>query len=124
MKAKKLSIKFTYNKALFLIWLLIFIVGEVAALVWSVTKGTVFQRTPRTNSRALITKTVTTVFLSTIVRDCVNQFDKVILKQAINVDVVMKIEQDALKEKLMKMMEDYKKSVHHQDNHRHVYYDQ
>ena len=86
------------------IWLLIFIVGEVAALVWSVAKGTVFQRTPRTNSRALITKTVTTVFLSTIVRDCVNQFDKVILKQAINVDVVTQYHVVSLIAKTIQML--------------------
>lgn len=66
------------------IWLLIFIVGEAVALIYSFVWGKMFRNDGISGSRKKITKTLIIVILSTIVRDCVNQFDKVILKQMLN----------------------------------------
>ena len=66
------------------IWLLIFIVGEAVALIYSFVWGKMFRNDGLSGSRNKITKTLIIVILSTIVRDCVNQFDKVILKQMLN----------------------------------------
>lgn len=66
------------------IWLLIFIVGEGIALIYSFVWGKMFKNDGVSCNRKKITKTLIIVTLSTIVRDCVNQFDKVILKQMLN----------------------------------------
>ncbi len=70
------------------IWLLIFVVGEALALAHTFTKGKLFRNDSLSGNRSKINKVIIMVLLSTIVRDCVNQFDKVILKQAINSSVV------------------------------------
>lgn len=66
------------------IWLLIFIVGEAVALIYSFVWGKMFRNDGLSGNRKKITKTLVIVILSTIVRDCVNQFDKVILKQMLS----------------------------------------
>lgn len=66
------------------IWLLIFIVGEAVALVYSFVRGRMFRNDGLSGARGKITKTFIILLLSTIVRDCVNQFDKVILKQVVS----------------------------------------
>lgn len=86
------------------IWLCIFITGEAAALVYTLTKGTIFKQTPKTDNRSKIHKTVFILFLSTIVRDCVNQFDKIILKQAIRAEVVTQYHVVSLMAKTIQML--------------------
>ncbi len=63
------------------IWLLIFTVGEVVALAYSFIRGRMMRNDGLSGNRAKITKPLVMLALSTIVRDCVNQYDKVILKQ-------------------------------------------
>ncbi|MBR5272129.1 MAG: hypothetical protein IKU25_01865 [Clostridia bacterium] len=63
------------------IWLLIFTVGEVAALLYSFIWGKMFRNDGLSGNRAKITKPLVMLAFSSVVRDCVNQFDKVILKQ-------------------------------------------
>jgi O-antigen/teichoic acid export membrane protein len=66
------------------IWLLIFLTGETAALVYSFLKGNIFKKDGVTPTKKQITKVLVMVFFSIIMRDCVNQFDKIIIKQLIN----------------------------------------
>lgn len=61
------------------IWLLIFIVGEAVALFYSLIWGKMLRNDGLSGNRKKITKTLVILLLSTIIRDCVNQFDKVIL---------------------------------------------
>ena len=63
------------------IWLLIFTFGEVIALLYSFICGKMMRDDGLSGNRAKITKPLIMLALSTIVRDCVNQYDKVILKQ-------------------------------------------
>lgn len=63
------------------IWLLIFTVGEVVALTYSFVWGKMFKNDGLSGNRIKIAKPLVMLTLSTSVRDCVNQFDKVILKQ-------------------------------------------
>lgn len=86
------------------IWLLIFIVGEFAALIYSFFKGSIFKRDSRKAPRSQINKTIGMIVLSTLVRDCVIQFDKVILKQAINANVVTQYHVVSLIAKTMQML--------------------
>lgn len=86
------------------VWLLIFVTGEVAALIYTFTKGSIFKRDRKTDSGKFINKTIVMIILSTLVRDCVIQFDKVILKQAINSNVVTQYHVVSLIAKTMQML--------------------
>lgn len=70
------------------IWLLIFIVGEAIALTYSFVWGKMFKNDGLSGNRRKITKPLLIVLVSSIMRDCVNQFDKVILKQVISSGIV------------------------------------
>lgn len=86
------------------IWLLIFITGELAALLYTFAKGSIFKPADKTDSRPLINKTILMIILSTLVRDCVIQFDKVILKQTISANVVTQYHVVSLIAKTMQML--------------------
>lgn len=62
------------------VWLLIFIVGELVALTYSFVWGKMFKNDGLSGNRKKITKPLLIVLTSSIVRDCVNQFDKVVLR--------------------------------------------
>lgn len=86
-----ISIGYLIGFGLFLlsnIWLLIFIVGEGFGLLLSIFKGNIFKNDGISEHKPHIAKTFSTILVSTIVRDGVNQFDKVIIKQAIGEDIV------------------------------------
>lgn len=85
-------------------WLLIFAVGEALALVYSFVFGKIFSKDERSENRSKVNKTIFMIFLSTIVRDCVNQFDKVILKQTISANVVTQYHVVSLIAKTMQML--------------------
>ena len=70
------------------IWLLIFTVGEAIALLYSFIWGKMFKNDGLSGNRKKITKELFLVGLSIMVRDCVNQFDKVILKQIVSSGMV------------------------------------
>lgn len=86
------------------IWLLIFLCGEVMALIYVSVKGTVFRNDGKTGNRSKINKTIAMVLFSTIVRDCVNQFDKVVLKQAMSPAVVTQYHVVSLIAKTIQML--------------------
>ena len=86
------------------IWLLIFAVGETVAVAYIFIRGKLFKNDGKTNLRAKITKTVAIVFASTIVRDCVNQFDKVVIKQSMGEDVVTQYNAVSLIAKTIQML--------------------
>ncbi len=86
------------------IWLLIFIVGEAFALVYTLLRGSIFKNEVQKLTPSLINKTLTMIALSTLVRDCVIHFDKVILKQTINASVVTHYHVVSLIAKTMQML--------------------
>lgn len=86
------------------VWLLIFIMGEGLALLYTLLKGSIFKKEVRKLAPSVINKTITMIALSTLVRDCVIQFDKVILKQTINASVVTQYHVVSLIAKTMQML--------------------
>ena len=90
--------------ALTKVWLLIFITGEVFALIYSLLKGSIFKKEPRKLSLSAVNKTIVMIAISTLVRDCVIQFDKVILKQTIGANVVTQYHVVSLIAKTMQML--------------------
>ena len=70
------------------VWLFIFIVGEGLALLYTLIWGKIFRNDGFSPEGKYIPKTLYIILLSTAVRDCVNQFDRVILKQTISESVV------------------------------------
>lgn len=86
------------------IWLLIFIVGDIAAIAYSFFKGSIFKRDGKSFNRSKVNKVFGMLFLSTIVRDCVTQFDKVILKLTISAEVVTQYHVVSLIAKTMQML--------------------
>lgn len=69
-------------------WLAIFYVGEIMALVYSLVFGQIFKREKAISIPEKVYKTVSLLMFSTFVRDGVNQFDKVILKQLLGTGMV------------------------------------
>ncbi len=86
------------------VWLLIFIIGEVAALAYSFIKGRIFKKDGKALNRATVSKVYTMLLFSIIVRDCVNQFDKVILKLTISAEVVTQYHVVSLIAKTIQML--------------------
>lgn len=70
------------------VWLFIFIVGESFGVLHSLTIGKIFRNDGASGNRKHITKTLFIILMSTIVRDCVTQFDRLILKQTISESIV------------------------------------
>lgn len=102
-----ISVGYLIGFGLFLltdIWLLIFAVGEAFALAYTVIFGKLFKNDGKTENRKRITRTIAMVLMSTAVRDCVNQFDRVILKQTINESVVTGYNAVSLIAKTMQML--------------------
>ncbi len=85
-------------------WLLIFVTGEAFALLYTLWKGSIFKKESKKLSPSIIYNTITMIALSTLVRDCVLQFDKVILKQTINASVVTQYHVVSLIAKTMQML--------------------
>ena len=85
-------------------WLLIFITGEVMALCYSAFRGTLFKNDGVSRNKSKISKIFGMLLISTIVRDCVNQFDKVILKLMISAEVVTRYHVVSLIAKTMQML--------------------
>ncbi len=86
------------------VWLLIFVAGEAFALLYTLLRGSIFKRERKILAPSIIHKTITMIALSTLVRDCVIHFDKVILKQTINTQVVTQYHVVSLIAKTMQML--------------------
>ncbi len=86
------------------IWILIFVVGEAAALIYSLVFGSILKKDAPTEARRAITKPMAMIVVSSLMRDCVIQFDKVILKIAINESVVTEYHVVSLIAKTMQML--------------------
>lgn len=69
-------------------WIIIFFVGEIMALTYSIFKGEIFKKEKPIAVKGKVYKTVSLIMFSTFVRDGVNQFDKVILKQILGPGMV------------------------------------
>ena len=86
-----ISVGYLLGFGLFLltnIWLFIFILGEGFALLYTLIWGKIFRNDGTTTYQKHISKTLYIILLSISVRDCVNQLDRVILKQTISESVV------------------------------------
>jgi len=70
------------------VWVLIFLVGELSALGYSIIKGNLFKREKAIGDVRYICENVGLVMFSLLIRDGVNQFDKVILKLLISAEIV------------------------------------
>ncbi len=102
-----ISIGYLLGLALFFItkiWLFIFIIGEAFALIYSLVKGRIFKKEQKKACLATINKTIVMIAISTLARDCVIHFDKVILKQTINANVVTQYHAVSLIAKTMQML--------------------
>ncbi len=86
------------------IWLLIFVIGEAFALLYTLWKGSIFKKEAKKITPALLNKTISMIALSTLIRDCVIHFDKVILKQTISASVVTQYHAVSLIAKTMQML--------------------
>lgn len=70
------------------IWLFIFLCGEILALLYSLFFTDIFKPEKRLQRSGMVYKQVSLLMFSTLVRDGVNQFDKVILHQVLGAAVV------------------------------------
>ncbi len=86
------------------IWLLIFLCGECLALGYTFIFGKMFRNDGKTRNHKALTKTIALVLVSTVIRDCVNQFDKVILKQVLSAGYVTQYHVVSLIAKTMLML--------------------
>ena len=85
-------------------WLLIFVVGELLALVYSFFIGDIFKRQASTGHSRQINKNVLLILLSTLIRDGVTQFDKVMVEQIISPGAVTEYHAVSLIAKTMQML--------------------
>lgn len=85
------------------VWLFIFIAGEGLALAYSFIFGTIFKKDSLSGHRGQINKVIVMMILSTLMRDAVIQFDKVILK-SISANVVTQYHVVSLIAKTMQML--------------------
>lgn len=69
-------------------WLIIFLVGEFLAVAYAFFRLDIFKKDSRINPRKLIYGNTILIITSTLIRDGVNQYDKVILKQIIGNEMV------------------------------------
>lgn len=70
------------------IWLLIFFTGELIAIGYSIWKGDIFKKETAIGQAKHLYKTMSMILLSTLVRDGITQFDKVILRLLISAESV------------------------------------
>ena len=85
-------------------WLLIFVVGEAAALIYSYFRGDIFKKEAKTGRQGRINKTIWMLMLSTFIRDGVTQFDKVVVRQTIDANAVTEYHVVSLIAKTMQML--------------------
>jgi len=85
-------------------WLFIFIAGESFSLAYTFLKGNILKREERKTPRKAVNSTIIMIAISTLMRDCVIQFDKVILKQTISAAVVTQYHVVSLIAKTMQML--------------------
>lgn len=86
------------------VWLLIFICGEALALFYSFFRGTIFKKDAPLAPRSAVNKAVGAITLSLLVRDCVLQFDKVVLWATIDPASVTKYNAVSIIAKTMQML--------------------
>lgn len=86
------------------LWLLIFVTGEASALAYSLIKGNLFKKDSPIANKKILSKSLILILFSTIIRDCVNQFDKVILKLVISSNLVTHYHVVSLIAKTMQML--------------------
>ena len=85
-------------------WLFIFICGEAFALIYTFLKGNILKKEERKIPLKTVNSTIIMIAISTLMRDCVIQFDKVILKQTISAAVVTQYHVVSLIAKTMQML--------------------
>jgi len=85
-------------------WLFIFILGECFALLYTLFKGNILKKEERKTPPKAVRNTIIMIAISTLMRDCVIQFDKVILKQTISAAVVTQYHVVSLIAKTMQML--------------------
>jgi len=86
------------------IWLLIFITGEAMALAYTFFKGNIFKKTEKHNLKGVLYKNFTMLAFSTLIRDLVLQFDKVMLKASVGEAAVAQYHIVSLIAKTMQML--------------------
>lgn len=89
---------------LFHYWLVIFFVGEVAGLVYSAIKGNIFRREKATGYAKKNIKDYLLLVFSILLRDGVNQYDKVVIFSLISSDLVTEYNALSLIGKSMQML--------------------
>ena len=70
------------------VWLLIFLVGESAAVLYAFLRMDIFRKEPAAILRRQVYESTLLIIVSTLIRDGVNQYDKVILRQMLGFEVV------------------------------------
>lgn len=84
-------------------WLFIFMTGEISALIYSFFRMDIFKKEPRMLPYRIILNGVGLLVFSTLIRDGVNQFDKVILKQILGTTAVTEYTTVAMIAKVVQM---------------------
>ncbi|MBQ3081696.1 MAG: hypothetical protein IJB76_00060 [Clostridia bacterium] len=86
------------------IWLLIFITGEAMALAYTFFKGNIFKKSEKHDLKGTLYKSFTMLAFSTLIRDLVLQFDKVMLKASVGEAAVTQYHTVSLIAKTMQML--------------------
>lgn len=85
-------------------WLIIFFIGEAAGLVYSAIKGSIFKREQATGYAKKNIKDYLLLVFSLLLRDGVNQYDKVVIFSLISSDLVTEYNALSLIGKSMQML--------------------
>jgi len=85
-------------------WLLIFAVGEAAALLYSLFRGKIFRKEAGIAKRGQIYKTSVMFLWSVFVRDGMLQFDKVVIKQVLDPTAVTEYHVVSMIAKVVQML--------------------
>ncbi|MDR1800532.1 MAG: hypothetical protein LBQ95_01610 [Lachnospiraceae bacterium] len=89
---------------LFRQWIVIFLCGELAALIYVGNIGSIFKRQHININTPKILWYVLLVLLTTFIRDGVNQFDRVIIRQLIGAEVVTRYNAISLIAKTLQLL--------------------
>ena len=65
-------------------WLLIFVIGEGASLFYVIAKGNIFKKAQKQLPPGMVGKTTAAFIWTALVRDCVMQFDRIVIMQLMN----------------------------------------